>query len=81
MELVLAVKDIVISKYDLIKQFNLEFKHIYEDNKYYLSKEYERECKEKQLGSVCQEYVLKTFIKYVPIFDKYLKKVNNYERI
>lgn len=70
----MAVKDIVISKYDLIKQFNLEFKHIYEDNKYYLSKEYEQECKEKQLGSVCQEYVLKTFIEYIPIFDKYIEK-------
>lgn len=70
----IAAKDILISKYELIKQFNAEFKRIYEDNKYYLSKEYEKECKEKQLGSVCQEYVLKTFEEYIPIFDKYLEK-------
>ena len=38
-----AALDIVISKYELIKQFNREFHKIYDENKYCLTKEYEEE--------------------------------------
>lgn len=76
-----VAKDILISKYELIEQANAEFKRIYEENKYYLSKEYEKECQEKQLGTICQEYVLNTFKEYIPIFDKYLEKGESYVRI
>ena len=68
----IAVKDIIISKYELIKQFNDEFKRIYEENKYYLSEEYKEKCKANN-EVVCQEYVLETFKDYIPIFDKYLE--------
>ncbi len=67
-----AALDIVISKYELIKQFNQEFHKIYEENKYCLTKEYEEECHKNQ-AAVCQEYVLKAFEEYMPIFDKYIK--------
>ena len=64
--------DVIISEYELIKQFNQEFKEVYENNKYYISKEYEEKCKKEGAG-VCQEYVLCTFVEYIPIFDKYLE--------
>ena len=67
-----AVVDVIISEYELIKQFNQEFREVYEENKYYISKEYEEKCR-KEGAAVCQEYVLLTFKKYIPIFDKYLE--------
>lgn len=74
------MKDIVISKYGLIKQFNTEFKQIYEENKYFLSDEYKQKCV-KENTCVCQEYVLRTFQEYLPIFDKYLERIYNNERL
>lgn len=76
----IVVKDIIISKYELIKQFNDEFKRIYSENKYYISEKYKKESNKK--GAVLyQEYVLNTFKEYIPIFDKYLEKGESYVRI
>ena len=73
-----AVKDLIISKYELIKQFNNEFKMIYNKNKYYLSEEYKEKCKEKN-EVVYQEYSLETFKKFIPIFDEYLRSKDQSE--
>ena len=67
-----VVNDVIISRYEFIKQFRNELKRIYEENKYYLSKEYEEKCKQEHAG-VCQEYVLSAFEKYFSIFDRYLE--------
>lgn len=54
-----AALDIVIKREDFIKQCYEEFTRIYEENKYYISEEYEKEC-EKEGAILCQEYVLKS---------------------
>lgn len=73
LEKTVAVKDIVISRYELIRQFNAEIHRVFDENKYYLSKEYNEEC-QKRNAIVCQEYVLeKVFENYMKIFDKYLE--------
>lgn len=68
----IVIKHLAISKIELIKQFNEEFKTIYNENKYYLSQEYKDKC-EREKAIVCQEYVLETFAKFIPIFDEYVK--------
>ena len=68
----IVIKHLTISKIELIKQFNEEFKTIYNENKYYLSQEYKDKC-EREKAIVCQEYVLETFAKFIPIFDEYVK--------
>ena len=73
-----AAKDIIINRYELIKQFNAEVHRVYNENKYYLSKEYEQKCKEEH-ATVCQEYVLKyAFHEYSKIFDKYLQNPDKF---
>lgn len=72
LERTIPIVDIIISRYEFIKQFNHEFHRIYNENKYYLSEDYRLKC-EAQHASVCQEYVLKSFEEYMPIFDKYLE--------
>lgn len=73
-----AVKDVIISEYELIKQLNQEFHRIYDENKYYLSKKYEEKCKQKG-ESICQEYILRdVFGYYMPIFDKYLENPDEF---
>ncbi len=73
LERTIPIVDIVISRYEFIKQFNKEFHRIYNENKYYLSEEYRLKCNAEH-ASVCQEYVLRyAFEKYMPIFDKYLE--------
>ena len=62
----------IIEDDNQLKQFRNELKRIYEENKYYLSKEYEEKCKQEHAG-VCQEYVLSAFEKYFSIFDRYLE--------
>lgn len=68
----IVAKDIIINKYDLVKQFNQEIERIYIQNKYYISEEYKEKCK-KEGSFLCQELVLKTFEKFIPKFKKYLK--------
>ena len=53
-----VVCDILINKYELVKQFNQEFHKIYDENKYYLSKEYVELCI-KNKEKICQEYSLR----------------------
>lgn len=78
LERTIPLVDIIIDRYELIKQFNKEFHKIYDKNKYYLTKEYEEECT-KNGCSVCQEYVLRNgFEKYMPIFDSYLENPKKY---
>ena len=72
LEKTVAAKDIIISRYEFIKQFNDEIKKVYDDNKYYLSEEYKNECKKKG-ETICQEYVLEVFADYIKIFDKYIE--------
>ena len=72
-EKTVVAKDIIISRYELINQFNAEIHRVYEENKYYLSKEYEEKCL-KENAHVCQEYTLEdVFGRYMRIFDKYLE--------
>ena len=71
--------DIIISKYQLIKEFNQEFHKIYESNRYYLSKEYDEECRKNHCG-ICQERELYDFKEYMPVFDKYLENPEKFWR-
>lgn len=79
LERTIPIVDIIVSKYEFIKQFNKEFHRIYDENKYYLSEEYRLKCEAEQ-ASVCQEYVLKSFEEYMPIFDKYLENSEKYRK-
>ena len=79
LERTIPIVDIIIRKYEFIKQFNKEFHRIYDENKYYLSEEYRLKCEAEQ-ASVCQEYVLKSFEEYMPIFDKYLENSEKYRK-
>ncbi len=72
-----VVCDILINKYELVKQFNQEFHKIYDENKYYLSQEYVELCI-KNKEKICQEYSLRSFEKYIPILDKYLENPDKY---
>lgn len=72
-----AVCDIIVNKYELIRQFNDEIKRIYKENTYYLSKEYEEKCRTE--GSFPhQEYVLNRFKDYYEKFDRYLDNPEKY---
>lgn len=53
----IAVVDIIISRDAFIQQCHDELSRIYEENKYYISEEYEKEC-EKEGAMLCQEYAL-----------------------
>ena len=53
----IAVVDIIISRDAFIQQCYDELSRIYEENEYYISEEYEKEC-EKEGAMLCQEYAL-----------------------
>ena len=67
-----AVVDVIISREKFIKQCYEEFKWIYEENKYYISEEYEQEC-EKEGAILCQEYVLKNILETAQLLKSYLE--------
>lgn len=71
LENTIAVCDVIINRYELIRQFNSEFKRIYQENEYYLSEEYEQKCAAED-AIVYQEYVLNDFKDYSEKFANYL---------
>ena len=70
-----VVADVIIKRDSFIQQCYEELNRIYEENKYYISKEYEEKC-EKEGAILYQEYVLKNICETVQFLNKYLKNFN-----
>lgn len=68
----IAVVDIIISRDAFIQQCHDELKRIYEENKYYISEEYEKEC-EKEGAILCQEYALINIKETAELLNTFLK--------
>lgn len=68
----IAVVDIIISRDAFIQQCHDELSRIYEENKYYISEEYEKEC-EKEAAILCQEYALINIKETAELLNKFLK--------
>ena len=67
----IVVEDIIVNRVDFAQQIYDEFNRIYDENKYYISEEYEQECA-KDGSILCQEYVIQNLYETAQVLKKFL---------